>query len=307
MTDGIINLLKPAGMTSHDAVSFLRRLTGEKHIGHTGTLDPMAVGVLPVCIGNATRIIEYLEFDRKCYRCELQLGVETDTQDVWGTVLQRRDAEARKVSREQLEEVLNGFLGDLEQRPPKYSAVRVNGRHLYEYARSGQDVEIKPRRVKIYSMELKSFDPDAGTGVFDVCCSKGTYIRSLCRDAGEQLGCGAAMCFLARTQSGVFSIEQTASLEELKEDWTRYLLPSDLPLERLGRIEIPEKRRGWYSNGGYLRKREAEVLREPKPADPAAVQKELYCVYSGGEFLGVSVYDPETSRFLADKIFRKRG
>ena len=155
--EGIINLLKPAGMTSHDAVYFLRRLTGEKRIGHTGTLDPMAVGVLPLCIGNATRIIEYLDADRKSYRCEMLLGIETDTQDIWGEVLCDRRKSAGNLTAEKLKEVLETFQGDIFQIPPRYSSVRINGRHLYEYARKGEEVEIKPRPVQIYNLNLISF------------------------------------------------------------------------------------------------------------------------------------------------------
>ncbi|MCI5897540.1 MAG: tRNA pseudouridine(55) synthase TruB [Anaerovoracaceae bacterium] len=310
--EGIINLLKPAGMTSHDAVYFLRRLTGEKRIGHTGTLDPMAVGVLPLCIGNATRIIEYLDADRKSYRCEMLLGIETDTQDIWGEVLCDRRKSAGNLTAEKLKEVLETFQGDIFQIPPRYSSVRINGRHLYEYARKGEEVEIKPRPVQIYNLNLISFHSDTGRAVFDVTCSKGTYIRSICQAAGEILGCGAAMSFLARTGSGVFRIEDAVTMEELQEGWEKNLISPDSPLMHFGKLEIPEHRKNWYLNGGYLRTGEVKVTKRPEPvyaAEHISIKKEMgkaYCVYCMEEFLGVSIYHEEKRQYLVDKVLGKR-
>lgn len=163
--NGIINLLKPAGMTSHDGVRLLRRLTGIKRIGHTGTLDPMAVGVLPICIGSAARITEYLDLDYKKYRCEMQLGLETDTQDIWGAIL--RDNRGNFIfDGEKIKEVLSSFQGMISQYPPGYSAVRVNGKRLYEYARKGEEVEIKPRQVNIKNITVIHMDHKKKQGDF---------------------------------------------------------------------------------------------------------------------------------------------
>lgn len=309
--EGIINLLKPAGMTSHDGVYLLRRLTGLKRIGHTGTLDPMAVGVLPLCLGSATRILDYLDLDEKEYRCEVQLGVTTDTWDIFGQVVQDRRNGLPKIAAEEIEGVLKNFLGEIEQTPPMYSSVRVAGRHLYEYARENQEVEVKKRPVILHEIHIMDYQPDAGRVLFDVTCSKGTYIRSLCHETGEALGCGAAMSFLARKRSGEFRIENAVSIEELAEDWTRYLLPTDLPLKKLGRIEIPQKRRAWFLKGGYLRDDEVQVLKKPLfqgITEHIRTKKGLertYAVYCGNDFLGTMLYDEIDRIYTADKVFGK--
>ena len=306
---GIINFLKPAGMTSHDAVYMLRRLTGEKRIGHTGTLDPMAVGVLPLCVGNATRIMDYLDLDTKVYRCELALGIETDTWDIWGKLLEDRRDKAAGITQEALSDVLAGFCGEIHQTPPGFSAIRINGKHLYEYARKGQEITAAPRPVSIYKIEMIRYDAETGRALFDIECSKGTYIRSICHDAGAILGCGGTMSFLARKATGVFRIEQAATAEALKEDWESQLLPVDFPLAGLGAIDIPERRIPWYSNGGGLRLNEVEVIRKPRNKEITGhihVREGLdrtYCVYCGTRFLGTMRYDEETKLFAADKVF----
>lgn len=309
--EGIINLLKPASMTSHDCVYALRRLTGIKRIGHTGTLDPMAAGVLPLCVGNATRIIEYLGQEQKKYRCEMQLGIETDTLDIWGTVLaDRREAVAAAgVRREELEALLASFQGEQLQRPPDYSAIKVNGRKLYEYARKGQAVEAAPRQVFIESIKLLRWDAAAGRALFDVVCSKGTYVRSLCRDVGQALGTGAAMSFLLRTESGAFRIEDAVTLEELaSEGWERHLLPADYPLGRLGRLVLVPERAAWFGCGGPLVEQDLADRREPAEglAGTETGRKDLsrvYTVYDGERFLGTALYNEAENRFLADKVF----
>ena len=149
--DGIINLLKPAGMTSHDAVAYIHKIVGKHKVGHTGTLDPMAVGVLPICIGKATRISEYLLSDKKKYRCEMTLGIQTDTQDVWGSITENNEV---NVSKEKITEAFNGFIGEIEQIPPNFSAIKVKGKKLYEYAREGLTVEAKPRKVTVYDLKI---------------------------------------------------------------------------------------------------------------------------------------------------------
>lgn len=312
-TAGILNLLKPAGMTSHDCISFLRRITGIKRIGHTGTLDPMAVGVLPVCIGMATRVIDYMDGGEKSYRCELLLGVETDTQDIWGTVIRDRQAEAAAVTEERLRAALASLEGEILQTPPAYSAVKVDGRRLYEYARAGETAQAKPRPAWIRRIALRSYDPDVQRGVFDVDCGRGTYVRSLCSDAGDALGCGAAMSFLLRTASGPFRLESAVTPEEAAEHWRERLLPPDAALDHLGRLEIPAARVLWFCNGGSLRPDEVELLRLPagrSDEDPRRFESRKsirgesngYTVYSGSAFLGVARFEPVAGLYMADKV-----
>lgn len=312
-TAGILNLLKPAGMTSHDCISFLRRVTGIKRIGHTGTLDPMAVGVLPVCIGTATRVIDYMDGGEKSYRCELLLGVETDTQDIWGSVTRSRATEAAAVTEEHLRAALASLEGEILQTPPAYSAVKVDGRRLYEYARAGQTAQAKPRPAWIRRIALRSYDPSSHRGVFNVDCGRGTYVRSLCSDAGEALGCGAAMSFLLRTASGPFQLATAATPEEAADRWRDLLLPPDAALGHLGRLAIPPARVSWFGNGGSLRPGEVDILRHPaglpgegpdRPASRKAIRGETngYTVYSGETFLGVARFEPATGLFMADKV-----
>ncbi|MBQ0078887.1 MAG: tRNA pseudouridine(55) synthase TruB, partial [Eubacterium sp.] len=212
--DGILIIDKPQNWTSHDCVAVARRALAADKLGHGGTLDPMAEGLLPLFVGRATRIMEYLDMDDKTYECRVQLGVTTDTQDVWGEVLETKSAEG--VTEEQFEEALMSFIGPIDQYPPKYSAVRVNGRRLYEYARDGEEVEIKPRRVYVRSAEMLGFDGDEKIGAFRITVSKGTYIRTICNDIGEKLGCGAAMCGLKRTAVGIFTLENATTPDRLK-------------------------------------------------------------------------------------------
>lgn len=210
--DGIINILKPPGMTSFDVVGFLRGVLKIKKIGHTGTLDPGAVGVLPVCIGKATKVIEYMMEKDKLYRAELFLGVSTDTQDSFGEILSTSEV---KVTEQQITEAIRAFVGSYRQIPPMYSAVKIDGKKLYELARNGITVEREPRNVEIYSIDIINI---IGNRVLiDVNCSKGTYIRTLCADIGDRLGCGAHMSFLIRKKAGIFDIDSAITLEEVKE------------------------------------------------------------------------------------------
>ncbi len=210
--DGILNVLKPPGMTSFDIVAYLRSLLKEKKIGHTGTLDPGAVGVLPVCIGKATKTIEYLTDKDKVYRAELTLGVSTDTQDNYGNVLKVCEVNFTK---EQICNAIKSFVGRYSQIPPMYSAIKVEGKKLYELAREGITIERKPRDVTIHSINI--LDIRDNKAVFDVECSKGTYIRTLCSDIGDKLGCGGHMSFLVRTKAGNFELSDSLTLEEIYE------------------------------------------------------------------------------------------
>lgn len=210
---GFLNVYKPKGLTSHDVVAKLRKITKIRQIGHTGTLDPFATGVLPVCIGKATRLIEYLEDDKE-YLATVQFGKNTDSYDIDGEVTATFD---KRVNQDELEDVLGNFRGEIMQLPPIYSAVKVNGKKLYEYARKGEDVEIKPRKVFISKLELLDFDVETQSAKLLVACSKGTYIRSIAYDVGRMLGCGGYLTALERTKAGKFKLETAVRLEDLSE------------------------------------------------------------------------------------------
>ena len=290
--DGIVIIDKPQGMTSHDVVSFLRRKTGVKRIGHSGTLDPMATGVLPVFIGKATRLIEYAvrqgDAEAKVYRCVMRLGIRTDTDDIWGTVLEGggvaasenfcdadhheteyrsaeyQGAEYRNVEYrgiklpgpEEIERVLKGFEGHIRQKPPMYSAVKIDGRKLYEYARKGETVDeglIKERDVYVKHITVMEVDEKQGEVFFDIHCSKGVYIRTICADAGRILGCGAVMSSLRRLKSDGFSIEAAIPLEDLRsEDNELPLLPMDTPILWMPRVELDSEYAKAFAQGQII-------------------------------------------------------
>ncbi len=208
---GIIIVNKPEGWTSHDIVAKLRRILGERRIGHGGTLDPMATGVLPVFVGRATRAVEFMENADKEYIAALRLGVSTDTQDTTGNVISEKPA---NISRDELEAVLDKFRGEIEQLPPMYSAIKVDGKKLYEYARKGAEIERKTRKITIHELEIAGQRED-GDFLLRVVCSKGTYIRALCSDIGDALGCGGAMSALVRSRAGAYRIEEAHRMEDI--------------------------------------------------------------------------------------------
>jgi tRNA pseudouridine55 synthase len=213
--DGFINLLKPPGMTSHDVVAELRRLLKMKKIGHTGTLDPGVAGVLPVCLGKATRLAEYLTELPKSYRAEITFGISTDSQDAYGTI--QSDNDCRKIAYEEFVRILPTFIGDLQQLPPMTSAVKVDGKPLYQLARAGIEIQRARKSVRIYSLVPveKRWTGSHPQAIFDISCSKGTFIRTLCNDIGERMGIGAYMSYLVRTGSGPFRLTDAATLEEI--------------------------------------------------------------------------------------------
>ena len=210
--NGVINVYKEPGFTSHDVVAKLRGITHQKKIGHTGTLDPDAEGVLCICFGAATHVCDMLTDRSKEYEAVMLLGVKTDTQDTSGIVISEAEV---KVSDKQIRECVSGFVGDIMQIPPMYSALKVGGKKLYELAREGKEIERKPRQITISNIEIISIDLPRVT--MRVSCSKGTYIRTLCNDIGESLGCGAAMEHLIRTRVGEFEIEKSLRLDEINE------------------------------------------------------------------------------------------
>ena len=210
--NGIVVVNKEKGYTSHDVVNVIRRILGTRKVGHTGTLDPNATGVLPVCVGKSTRVSDMLMFSDKEYIAKVKLGITTDTYDVWGSVLSENEV---NVSESELKSAISSFTGEIMQLPPMYSAIKQNGKKLYELARSGIEVERKERKITIYECELISFEND--TFKIRVKCSKGTYIRSLCHDIGQYLGCGACMTELVRTKASVFDIENSMTLSKIEE------------------------------------------------------------------------------------------
>lgn len=210
---GFLNIYKPKGLTSHDVVARLRKITKVRQIGHTGTLDPFATGVLPICIGKATRLIEYLDDDKE-YLATVQFGKNTATYDLEGEITATFD---KKVTEEDVKNTLKDFEGEISQIPPIYSAIKVNGKKLYDYARQGQDIEIKPRKVTISKIKLKEFDKTSQSAKITVACSKGTYIRSIAYDLGAKLGCGGYLTALERTKAGKFQVNTAIKLEDLTE------------------------------------------------------------------------------------------
>jgi tRNA pseudouridine55 synthase len=210
--NGILLVDKPSGWTSNDVVQKLRGILHERRIGHAGTLDPMATGLLTVFVGRATRAVEFAEADAKRYRAALRLGLTTDTQDITGTVLHQTEAD---VTREALEQALQGFRGEIRQVPPMYSAVKVNGERLYKLARRGETVERAARTVTIHGLDLLGREGE--DWILDIRCSKGTYIRTLCQDIGYALGCGGCMAALRRLEAGAFTIEEAHALDEIAQ------------------------------------------------------------------------------------------
>lgn len=234
---GFLNVYKPVGMTSHDVISILRRVTKVKQIGHTGTLDPFAQGVLPIAIGKATRLIEYLD-DEKEYLAEITFGKSTNTYDCEGEAIFESSS---KIALKDIQQGLKSFEGEILQTPPIYSAIKVKGKKLYEYARKGEAVEIEPRKVFIEKIELKSFDEENQKAEVLIKCSKGTYIRSIAHDLGQNLGCGAHLSKLIRTQAGKFFIQDAIPLENIKtsEDVEKDLI-NPLTMLNLAQVEITE-------------------------------------------------------------------
>ena len=244
--NGIVIVDKPQGWTSQDVTARLRRVFSTRRIGHGGTLDPMATGVLPVFVGRATRAVEFFEHAEKTYEATLRFGVKTDTQDITGAVLEERPV---ALTRQDILDVLPEFRGEILQVPPMYSALKVNGQKLYDLARKGKEVARQPRPITIHALELLDFEGcDARVRVR---CSKGTYIRTLCEDIGEALGCGGCMAALRRTQAGEYTIEQAVPLQTLleAEHPERYLLSLDTPFRGYPAVTLTENQEKRCRNG----------------------------------------------------------
>lgn len=278
---GFLLIDKPEGMTSFSAVSRIKRLANEKRVGHTGTLDPMATGVLPIFLGRATALSSILLEAEKQYTATVKLGITTDTCDITGRV---ESENVVSVTEEELLDVLESFMGETQQIPPVYSALKKDGVRLYELARRGEEVEIEPRRITINELVLKSFDKD--TFEIFVSCSKGTYIRSLCRDIGEKLGCGATMTALRRNSTCGFSEDLCVKLEDLTPDnISQFLKSEEYAVRHLREVSVSEKQAVRFSNGGQL------AYERLKNADFS--DRELLRIKFGDKFLGIGVAENE--------------
>lgn len=292
--DGVINLFKPKGMTSHDAVKVIRKILKTNKIGHTGTLDPNASGVLPICIGKATRIVEYLHELDKEYIAELTLGVMTDTQDSEGRVLACSD---KVVDEKRIYDVMEKYKGDLIQIPPMYSAIKYKGKKLYELAREGKTIDRQPRNIRIYEQEILNIN-DCKSIIFYVRCSKGTYIRTLCNDIGLDLGTYGYMSFLIRTGVGNFKISDSYSIEYIntigKDNVDKILIPIDKALNHLDEFIVEEKFYNKLINGNMI---------EVKPTNINFLNDNLK-IYCKNRFIGIGrLVTKDLSLFLKmDKV-----
>lgn len=283
---GFLNILKPPGMSSHDVVGFVRRVLHEKRVGHAGTLDPAAAGVLPIAVGQAARLIEYLEITDKTYRAELKLGVATDSGDDTGKVISRQNFVMPKA--EDIEQALQKFRGRIRQIPPAHSAIKINGRKACDIIRDGQEVDIPEREVFIHRLELKTCRKDSF--LIDVDCSKGTYIRSLCVDIGEALAIPATMSFLVRSRVGEFRIEEALTLEELEAKGEDALLAPEPFLHHLSRYNLREDRAKAFLNGLSTTDRYYQGTDGPLR------------IYAGEKFLGIGGYDTTKQEIRPHKV-----
>ena len=300
--NGVIVINKPQQFTSFDVVAVMRRLCGQRKIGHTGTLDPMATGVLPILLGNATRAQDILPDSDKEYEAGFMLGKTTDTLDIWGETVSENGS---SVLQNDIANVLPEFTGDISQTPPMYSAVKKDGVRLYDLARKGIEVEREPRMVRISELELLSFDEETQTGKLRILCSKGTYVRSLIDDIGQSLGCGAVMTSLVRTKACGFTLEDARSLDEIKdltnagaesEKALALLRTTELLFDGYRRITVSEAQAKRFSNGGAL---SLDKLYAKGLVDGQLVR---ICGRESG-FIGLAKIDTEKTAAVIYKLF----
>lgn len=300
MIHGVLNVYKEAGFTSHDVVAKLRGIVKQKKIGHTGTLDPDATGVLPVCLGKATRLCDMLTDETKTYETVLLLGQSTDTQDIGGTVLKRAEPETKP---EKIRSCIQKFIGEYQQIPPMYSALKVNGKKLYELAREGIEVERKPRRVQFHEIEILKIEPP--NVWMRVTCSKGTYIRTLCHDIGEALGCHGCMAKLVRTRVGRFELSESKKLSEIEayvknQELDKLLVPVDAMFSGYPYIMVKPEADLLVYNGNPLK--ESMLAAEKVAEDSGKIR--IYT--SSGEFVGIYQYDITRKIWKPEKMFLER-
>ena len=272
--DGVIIINKSKGYTSHDIVAKVKKITGEK-VGHTGTLDPLATGVLPLLIGKGTLCSKYLINHNKTYEVVLKLGIKKSTGDEEGDIIQEENVDEKRLEEKEVKKVLESFLGEQEQIPPIYSAIKINGKKLYEYARKGQEVEVKPRRITIYDIKMLRIDKKSYEIQFEVSCSKGTYIRSLCEDIAERMGTVGYMKELQRTKVGTFTIEQSVLVEDLtKENIEEHIITIENLFKNLEHIKLNERKLQLFLNGVKL---------------SFDLKDGLYKIYSNQQFIGIGI------------------
>ena len=311
--NGLINIYKEPGFTSNDVVAKLRGILHQKKIGHTGTLDPDAVGVLVVCLGTGTKLVEMLTDHDKEYIAVCRLGVTTDTQDMSGQVLEEAPV---NVTRQQLHDAVRAFVGDYEQIPPMYSAIKVGGKKLYELAREGKEVERKARKVNIGAITILDDSHLASDHLFtmEVKCSKGTYIRTLCHDIGLSLGCGAAMQHLTRTRVGAFSLDTAITLgqvEEMRDNGTldEYIKSPEYIFRDLDSIHVKDSARKILENGNSFRldnvlSEDPEGVNDTEYAEDMFKEGDMVRVYSEDDtFFGIYKYSAKKKTFDVDKFF----
>ncbi len=275
---GIINLYKPVGKTSHDMVYFIRKTLGIKRVGHTGTLDPCAEGVLPVLVGRATALSDFLMAGDKIYTATVKLGITTDTYDLDGTILEKKPVE---VTFDDIKKILENFKGEIEQVPPMYSAIKIDGRKLYHLAREGKEIERPKRKITIYDISAFDYDKDNNKFKMRVHCSKGTYIRSLCFDIGKALGCGAVMSSLVRNKTGIFDDEKAWSPEMIEKAVAKgdmsFLTPPDTVLSEFSQIIVDDETSKKIKNGIMLRTNQLGIK--------DAKEGQKFRIYDSNQFL----------------------
>ena len=307
--NGVVNVYKESGFTSHDVVAVIRGIYGQKRVGHTGTLDPMAEGVLPVCLGTATKLSEMLTGSSKSYVAKMKLGIRTTTDDTTGEVIKSSDSAVNEFfsrSSSEIEaevlKVFQKYTGKLTQLPPAYSAIKVNGKKLYEYARAGEEVPVKPREIEVFSLELHGIDPDEKEIQFRVECSKGTYVRSLIRDMGESFGTEATMSYLLRDRVQAFEVKDAYKLDDL-----RAMKESGELIKSVSGIRecFPDAPVACVKEAGYKYLENGNRLEEQdfESADINMLRSvEFFIVTYGGEVQALYKFDPDKNDY---KVLKK--
>lgn len=298
--NGVIIINKPEEFTSFDVVAVVRKLTGQRKIGHTGTLDPNATGVLPILLGNATKAQDIVPNHDKAYTAKFCLGITTDTLDIWGNTVSQSENTA---TRSEVESALASFRGEIEQLPPMYSAVKVNGQRLYDLARQGKEVERKPRRVTVYSLELEHFDEESQSGTLRISCSKGTYIRTIIDDLGRLLNTGAVMTALCRVSACGYSLADSITLENARElaqngRLAEHIMQTESLFAGCKKIRVTDAQAKRFSNGG--------ALDMSRTALANAEQSDGEIIRVGdrqGGFLGLARVDAESGQLKIYKLF----
>ena len=299
--DGVLVIDKPKDYTSFDVVAKVRKLTKEKKIGHTGTLDPLATGVLVLLLGNSAKSQIFMEEHKKEYVAELLLGAITDTQDITGNVIKEVKS---NVSKEEFEDSIKDFIGDVYQIPPMYSAIKKNGKKLYELAREGNEVEREKRKIKIYNIDLLDYNREKQMATIKVLCSKGTYIRTLCEDIGNKLGCGGVMTQLRRTRTDGFSLKESITVQDLEKicnegNIEEKLLKTEALFDNLESVNVTKPQAIRFTNGGGL------MLSRVKKINNLKTCKALR-IYYDNTFLGLGEIDNEKEEIRVLRIFNNR-